>query len=68
MAERCTCLGGAGRPDRAVTMGIRVMDLAGRHAANKAATTARISASPITPHGGANMPMRWCALCSRAGR
>ncbi len=67
-AERRTCLGGAGRPDRAVTIGTLVMALAGRHAANTAATTASSSARPITPHGRANMPIRWCALCSSAGR
>ena len=32
-AERCTCLGGAGRPDRAATMGILVTERAGREAA-----------------------------------
>ena len=32
-AERCTCFGGAGRPDRAATMGILVIERAGREAA-----------------------------------
>ena len=32
-AERCTCFGGAGRPDRAVTMGTLVIERAGREAA-----------------------------------
>ena len=32
-AERCTCFGAAGRPDRAVTMGILVIERAGREAA-----------------------------------
>ena len=32
-AERCTCFGGAGRPDRAATMGILVIARAGREAA-----------------------------------
>ncbi len=33
MAERCTCFGGAGRPDRAATRGILVIERAGREAA-----------------------------------
>jgi hypothetical protein len=32
-AERCTCFGGAGRPDRAATIGILVIERAGREAA-----------------------------------
>ena len=32
-AERCTCFGGAGRPDRAATTGILVTARAGREAA-----------------------------------
>ena len=68
MAERRTCLGGAGRPDSAVTTGTLVMARAGSHAANTAATTASTSDRAITPHGRANMPIRWCAFCSSAGR
>ncbi len=68
MADRCTCLGGAGRPDSAVTMGTLVMARAGRHAAKSAATTASSSARPITPHGRLNTPIRWCAPCSSEGR
>ena len=33
IAERCTCLGGAGRPDRAATTGSLVIARAGREAA-----------------------------------
>ena len=33
IAERCTCFGGAGRPDRAATIGILVIERAGREAA-----------------------------------
>ena len=33
IAERCTCLGGAGRPDKAATTGTLVTERAGREAA-----------------------------------
>src|ERR1700677_5312242 len=33
IAERCTCFGGAGRPDRAATSGTLVIERAGREAA-----------------------------------
>ena len=61
-------LGGAGRPDRAVTTGILVMARAGRDAATNVATTARASASPITGHGRLNTPITWWALVSSSGR
>ncbi len=67
-AERWTCLGGAGRPDRAATVDILVMARAGREAAKNVASTASASAGPITTHGSANAPIRWCALCSAVGR
>ncbi len=56
-AERCTRFGGAGRPDRAVMMGIRVMARAGREAAKNVASTARTNAAPITAHGSWNTPI-----------
>ncbi len=56
-AERWTCLGGAGRPDRAVTTGILVIDQAGRAAAKYVATTARPMATPITVHGSWKAPI-----------
>ena len=68
MAERRTRLGGAGRPDRAVTTGILVMARAGRDAATNAATTARTSASTITSQGRLNTPITWWALVSSSGR
>ena len=67
-AERWTCFGGAGRPDRAVTIGTLVIDWAGREAAKKVATMASTMAMPMTTHGSANTPMRWCELDSRCGR
>ena len=68
ITERCICLGGAGRPDRAATRGILVIERAGRAAAKYVATTASAIAGPITIHGSANAPIRWCASASAVGR
>ncbi len=57
IAERWTCLGGAGRPDSAATMDSLVTARAGRAAAKYVATTARAMAGPITTHGSANAGM-----------
>ena len=58
IAERRTCFGGAGRPDSAATMGILVIERAGRAAAKYVATTASAIAGPTTFHGTANVPIR----------
>ncbi len=68
IAERWTCLGGAGRPARAATMDSRVMARAGRAEAKYVATTARAIAGPMTIHGSWNAPIRWWALDSTLGR
>jgi hypothetical protein len=50
VADRCTGLGRAGRPDRASVTGIRDTDLAGHHAAAVAATTAKTIPTTISHH------------------
>jgi hypothetical protein len=67
-AERCTCFGGAGLPDRAATIGILVTVWAGRAAARDVATTASTIATATTTHGSANAPITWWALDSIRGR
>src|SRR5258708_3005525 len=67
-AERGTWVGGAGIPDRAVTIGTLVMERAGREAAKYVASTARPMAGPITTHGSWKVPITWWALDSTLGR
>jgi hypothetical protein len=50
-AERCSGLGGAGRPARADTIEIRFMARAGLDEAKNAAATARRTATMMTTHG-----------------
>jgi hypothetical protein len=56
-AERCICLGDAGLPDKAVTMGTLVIARAGRDAAKNVAAVARAIAAPMTAHGSWNTPI-----------
>src|SRR5215467_7501701 len=67
-AERCTCFGGAGLPDRAATIGTLVTERAGRDAAKYVARTARPIAGTITTHGSWKVPITWWALDSTLGR
>lgn len=65
-ANRCGGAGGAGRPDRAATTGIREADRARRQAAATAVPTARAIAVAISGHGRWNGSMTCPALaCSR---
>src|SRR6202046_2797505 len=66
--ERCTALGGAGCPDRALTTGILVTARAGRDAAKYVAAMAKIIETMMMVQGKANAPMRGCELDSACGR
>src|SRR5438477_12438984 len=66
-AKRCAGLGGAGRPESAVTIDDRDAERAGHHAAAAAVRIARAIAAAIAHHGRWNMSMRCLASLSMFG-
>ena len=65
--ERCTALGGAGRPDSAVTTGTWAIVLAGRRDASTDVATANTTPRANAHHGRCAASTTWPVACCSAG-